>query len=230
MYERQSRTTAALEAYNGALGKRIKHKGCFYAFAKILQSEENEKLTTFKLLIESAGGAVTCRNRGVSIKIFNIVIFYCFFHRFFYFFFQTRDDKIRDATKAYKENRLTPLEFLTRVIFKISFKHHVDFDGVSNNEEENIVVELKLDEGIEDDENNDDTNGAVGSNRLRQKCTICLTARLSVLFTVCKHLVACDDCYRILLGKKSAYTMKVLLLEDTTTMSCWMFKRHRCSK
>lgn len=66
VFGRDSRTTSALEAYNGALGKRIKAKGDFYNFAKCLQQEEFTKMTDFKLMIESGGTAVDPRRNRVS--------------------------------------------------------------------------------------------------------------------------------------------------------------------
>ena len=57
VFKLQSRTTSALEAYNGVLGKKVMTKGHFFKFITILQAEEFSKSAEFSMLIESGGGS-----------------------------------------------------------------------------------------------------------------------------------------------------------------------------
>lgn len=67
VYKLQSRTTSALEAFNGQLGKKIITEGNFYKFVELIQEVEFEKGREFKLLIESGGAVVRDKKRKVSL-------------------------------------------------------------------------------------------------------------------------------------------------------------------
>lgn len=57
VYKKSARTTNALEAYNGALGKKIAKKGHFFQFMGVLLNEESMKSHEFVNLTRSGGGS-----------------------------------------------------------------------------------------------------------------------------------------------------------------------------
>lgn len=67
VFKLQNRTTSALEAYNGVLGKKVVNKGNFYKFVELIQEIEFEKGRDFDLLIESGGAVVREKKRNVNL-------------------------------------------------------------------------------------------------------------------------------------------------------------------
>lgn len=67
VFQRQSRTTSALEAYNGVLGERITKRGHFFKFVRCLQQEEYCKSREFAMLVESGGSTGTRKRKRVCI-------------------------------------------------------------------------------------------------------------------------------------------------------------------
>lgn len=55
LFKLTTRTTSALEAYNGVLGRLIQKRGNFFKFVEVLRDEEYEKSKNFSTLIESGG-------------------------------------------------------------------------------------------------------------------------------------------------------------------------------
>lgn len=68
-----SRTTNALEAYNGVLGRKIKKKGNFYAFVEEIQEEEFAKRVGFDSTIKSGGRATMLTRTRVNLHIIYIL-------------------------------------------------------------------------------------------------------------------------------------------------------------
>lgn len=70
MYGRRSRTTNALEAYNGVIGDRMPAKGHFFRFVLNLLKEEFIKARKFANSIRT-GGASDEKKRRYSVSSMN---------------------------------------------------------------------------------------------------------------------------------------------------------------
>lgn len=79
VYDRIARTTNALEAYNGALGKKMDKKGHFFTFVSFLQHEEYQKSYEFGELIKSGGRSELGRKRK-RVRILSLFNFIESFH------------------------------------------------------------------------------------------------------------------------------------------------------
>lgn len=91
-----------------------------------------------------------------------------------------------------------------------------NFENVANY---NIVEILKLDDGSDDEGDGDEASGGECATQQDKHCTICLTARLTVLFVKCRHRAACDRCYNDLLAiKKAEYDIMVANWYDDTDL------------
>lgn len=77
VFGRQTRTTNALEAYNGVIGKRMPKKGQFFRFLKVLLQEEYNKCKEFSDLIRTGGETGRKRRYRVCIFFQCIVFLYC---------------------------------------------------------------------------------------------------------------------------------------------------------
>lgn len=130
--------------------------------------------------------------------------------------FQTRNDKINAASAELVSDRITPREFLQRVIFQNKMTDLNNFENVANY---NIVEILKLDDGSDDEGDGDEASGGECATQQDKHCTICLTARLTVFFVKCRHRAACDRCYNDLLAiKKAEYDIMVANWYDDTDL------------
>lgn len=103
---------------------------------------------------------------------------------------------IADASTDLLAGKITPREFVSRVAYKSKPLVMTDLNSVNENKDE-LLFEL-----LKDAKNVDDNNGegagagaqAVAENRVC--CVICTTSTdITVLFTQCKHLILCNDCY-----------------------------------
>lgn len=54
LFKLTTRTTSALEAYNGVLGRLIQKRGNFFKFVEVLRDEEYEKSKNVSTLTESS--------------------------------------------------------------------------------------------------------------------------------------------------------------------------------
>jgi hypothetical protein len=64
-----TRTTNALEAYNGVLGKKISKKGHFFKFVKILLDEEFASSREFQQLVDSGGSSAIAQKLKYKVKL-----------------------------------------------------------------------------------------------------------------------------------------------------------------
>lgn len=75
-----SRTTNALEAYNGHLGRRVNAKGHFFRFVLVLLEEEFAKARDFHVAIQTGGASSQtsqpAKRRKYMVSIFIIVIMF----------------------------------------------------------------------------------------------------------------------------------------------------------
>lgn len=90
-----TRTTGTLERYNGVLGQRILKRGSFFKFVKILIEEEFRHCRDFYSLLRGRDDkAVTKGNK-----------------------YQIRGAKIKRNSELLLEDRITPEQFLSRIVY-----------------------------------------------------------------------------------------------------------------
>lgn len=93
VFEQTTRTNAAVEAYNGYIGKLIQTHPNLFALVKKLREEEFTKSRDFDLLLKSANPPNQRR------------------------FYRIRDEKISKMSKLLKANKITVEVFLNGVVF-----------------------------------------------------------------------------------------------------------------
>lgn len=62
-----TRTTGALEAYNGVLGRKIVGKSHFLKFVKVLLDEEYRKCRDFHSLLRGRDDKMKCRSNKYQV-------------------------------------------------------------------------------------------------------------------------------------------------------------------
>lgn len=75
MFQKNIRTTSALESYNGVLGRKIQKKGNFFKFVDMINRDEFIKSRELALMIESGGS--TCEGKKRKYKYKNDKISEC---------------------------------------------------------------------------------------------------------------------------------------------------------
>lgn len=64
-----TRTTGALEAYNGVLGRKIVGKSHFFKFVKVLLDEEFRKCRDFHSLLRGRDDKPNCRSNKYQVRV-----------------------------------------------------------------------------------------------------------------------------------------------------------------
>lgn len=121
-----------------------------------------------------------------SLKMQNsLFLFFFFFHSL-----KVREKLIADASTDLLAGKITPREFVSRVAYRSKPLVMTDMDSVNENKDE-LIFDL-----MKDAENVDEGEGA-GAHAVNQaSCVICTTStELTVLFTLSRHLILCNDCY-----------------------------------
>lgn len=139
--------------------------------------------------------------------------------------------KVNKATENLRNGKIDARAFLNSVVF--SSKHTCkDFecvDHVGENPEENIVEEFGLDNVFDEDI-------AVRAASMQTRaadiyCMICLIARKTVLFTLCKHMNSCDECHKEYVeDKRKAFEASLNLYEDFDEPPEFLFSCMICRK
>ena len=164
------RTTSAVEAYNGVLGRIVQRNLNFFKFVKAIKSEEFSKGKDFQLLVNS-GGAMGS-NKICKLKWAN------------------RNKKIAEASLQLLNGKITANVFLYRMVFpsnEICIEMEPDEDLFEEYKGTDEQDEELLCEGPQPSGSND--NGDI------IMCIICLSLPPSVLFLPCKHIKLCGDCF-----------------------------------
>lgn len=65
---RDTRTTCAVEAYNGVLGKKIVAKATFFKFVEAIQCEELAKSIEFRQHIDSGGASTSTEKNKYAVS------------------------------------------------------------------------------------------------------------------------------------------------------------------
>lgn len=94
VFDQVTRTNAAVEAYNGYIGKIIQTHPNLFALAKKLREEEFSKSREFELLFKSANPPEQRR------------------------YYRLRDEKIRKMSKLLKEDKISVDVFLNGIVFE----------------------------------------------------------------------------------------------------------------
>lgn len=201
-----TRTTSALEAYNGVLGRQIQKKGNFFRFVETLREEEYEKSKKFEVLIES-GGTVGAKR---STK-----------------YFETRSVKIAEATELLEKGKITPMLFLNRLAFQRN-KVMDDMDPKESIfEEDDIAIDDGDDGNVEEipvpaEQDDNEEDSTVGQGTM---CIICQVSAPNTAFLPCKHMKCCSECILKLQAQCIASNNRKLkcpycreFVEDTLTL------------
>lgn len=161
-----TRTTSAIEAYNGVLGRLLPKRGQFFKFVSILRDEEFHQSRNFHQLVESGG---ICGAKKIKRA------------------YAEKAKKISEASDLLEKGIITPITFLNRMVYPNNaictdlepyediFEE--DFGSQSEPEEQEI-------EEAHGSTPNDDTT----------KCIVCNDLTANTLLLPCKHLKFCNDC------------------------------------
>lgn len=96
MHNNRTRTTSAVEAYNGVLGKGAEKNGHFFKFVGLIRDEEFFKSRHFSMLCES-GGSLSKKKRTSS---------------------SIRNKEIENATLLLHQGNITVAAFLSRMVYE----------------------------------------------------------------------------------------------------------------
>lgn len=183
LFKLTTRTTSALEAYNGVLGRLIQKRGNFFKFVEVLRDEEYEKSKQFSILIESGGTIGAKRSKTVYIN---------------------RSNMILEASEMLEQGKLTPLMFLNRLTYKQNkilddevLPHEIDFEDDDDQDQDE-----DLDTDIEEP-----TNAEKSANE-GSLCIICEISQANTAFLPCKHMKSCNECVLKLQAKCIAINNK----------------------
>lgn len=207
VYRKTTRTNNAVEAYNGHLGRRIPAKGHFFRFAVILLDEEDAKARDFHIAIKTAGASSQSSDQRRK--------------------YADRNIRILAATDLLDANKLTPMEFLRRVIFH-NTKLEADvvrLDCVGANSDDDISVELSKDpDASEFDRNLNDPPPSKRTRRSKKEedvCSVCWDAKPRVMVMPCRQMCLCEKCFSVLKGQ-AAKRAKIPIDSDQLQIRCPM--------
>lgn len=163
-----TRTTSAVEAYNGVLGKMIPKQSNFFKFVRILQNQEFSKAREFELLANSGGALGQSKRKRQFID---------------------KAEKIEKATKELQTGSITAIAFINRMVFPKN-------GTVTEMEPDEDIFEDNMYMQEEDDEEGDNINesSVVRTANSNLLCVVCLELRPNMLMMPCKHLKVCNIC------------------------------------
>lgn len=220
VYGRQTRTTNALEAYNGVIGRRMTKKGQFFAFLKILLHEEYIKCKEFSDLARTGGESGRKRRYRVCILYLTNITDYIIQTRDFVCL-QSRNEQINECGIKLERDEITPIEFLRACIFDggIFHKGLDDFDNVRENPDDvgklihlilidfNVIYLIHPDVNfvfqiivIDDDDDNMEIEApemqVQGQSQESQPiCAVCRAERPTRVMMSCGHICVCEVCF-----------------------------------
>lgn len=96
VHNQKTRTTSAVEAYNGVLGRSADKNGNFFKFVAVIRDEEYFKSRHFFMLTES-GGSLCKKKKKQDVK---------------------RHSQIEEATLLLNQGRITAATFLSRMVYE----------------------------------------------------------------------------------------------------------------
>lgn len=162
-----TRTTSAVEGYNGALAKMIPKQGNFFKFVKVLQAEELSKSRDFELLANSGGAMGKTKKKRKFIE---------------------KAELIEQANEELRSGSITATAFINRLVFpKNKIVNEMEPD-------EDIFEDLAYLEEEEEDEEEDIVSEPPQIPRSQVLCAICFEVEPNMLMLPCKHLKTCNTC------------------------------------
>lgn len=173
-----TRTTGALESYNGQLGNRIQKRGHFFNFIKILLDEEFLKCREFYSRLDGRDDK-PAGTKGTR--------------------YQIRGKKIMAYSQQLLEDRLTPDEFLNRIVYK---QNNLDFGLMDTNFVSPIVDDEDEDDDDSEHANNDDLQSPLADTSekrySRGLCLTCKDAEAQLCILPCFDFCICEQCWTFL--------------------------------
>lgn len=168
-----TRTTGALEAYNGALGHKIIKRGHFFKFVKVLLDEEFSKCRDFYSKLNGRDDGAN--NRGNK--------------------YQIRGQKIMRNSQLLLNDQITCEEFLNRIVYK---QNNLDF-GLIDAEMVNIVIdEEDFDDGSENHVSQPSTlKSPADSCMTKGKCVVCNDVEPQLCVLPCFDFCVCTCCWEL---------------------------------
>lgn len=161
-----TRSTGAVECYNGVMGRNISSHASFFRFVLGLRYQENVKAKMVKSIVES-GGATGPTRKGkskVSFQIHCCLLLACLLHilKSHCLMINLQNKKVKHAqisaaNEALKQGHITPDQFLKRVTHhetKIC-NNFMQFDGLSAIDDDDDYIYNEND----DDDGNDNIVG-----------------------------------------------------------------------
>lgn len=167
VYGLSSRTTSALEAYNGVLGKTIQSKGAFFKFVSAIRSEEFIKQRDLVQLIDS-GGASSSNNRKRVTK--------------------DRYARIEEALELFTKNKLTLVLLINRLTCPAN-------KNVSKMDDFGEYPADDFSASSEDEEQEEEERRLISMPAHVPVCLICKDAWPNVFQIPCGHVKLCKGCY-----------------------------------
>lgn len=96
VFKQNTRTTSAVEAYNGVLGRSIEKNGNFFKFINAIRNEEFFKCRHFSMSVESGGSLQKQRKKASAQK----------------------DKYIEEFSELLESGKINAATFLSRMVFK----------------------------------------------------------------------------------------------------------------
>lgn len=117
VHDRSSRTTNALEAYNGHLSRQIQKKGHFFKFLEEIKEQEFRKSVDFANLIQS--GAQSAGTKRIRVWFSDLYFATMVNLQLFCYSLVIKRSKIK--RKNWPEERSHPMNFCVRLRIRIQF-------------------------------------------------------------------------------------------------------------
>lgn len=162
-----TRTTSAVEAYNGVLGNILPKHGNFFKFVKVLQNEEFNKSKQFETLANSDGAIGNIKRKKKSIEA---------------------SEKIENAWKQLREGNITASAFLDKMVYK------QNSICVQQEPEDDLFADINYLEDEEGDEEYDSGEVNASQESERNLCVVCTEVEPNIVLLPCKHLKVCATC------------------------------------
>lgn len=178
---KETRTTCAVEAINGVIGRGLPAKTIFFKFVEYIKSMDLARSIKLRNLYDRCSGTKKKARKNDA------------------------GDNIRAASQSLQLGHINVLEFLENIaLFKEKKNYFAVFkwlsilDSDSQFETTNKRTLRELDE--EEDENKIETQDSSQPHRKKrtQSLNLCLSCDLNqtnLLFMPCKHAVLCSECW-----------------------------------
>lgn len=193
VFGQATRTSAAVEAYNGYLNKKIQSHPQFFALINILREEEFSKSRDFDLLFKSADPPVQRQ-----------------FHR-------QRDDKIKKMSNLLKAGKISTDHFLNGIAFegnrlfddRCAFSADMVTNLYGSDDEMDVDIEVEPIQEV--------VSGVISGGT----CNVCYAKPSDVMLS-CGHYKHCLECFEKLksLHDENVYAFRLGRIEFEPKFKC----------